>query len=109
MRSYSGFMTEDPSADFLAALDPGVRAVAARIIAAIPADLTVAVKWRQLTFALDTDYDHWICAISATKYTRRLTYRSGDDVQESVIEAVVAEALDVLPRFRQATMRAQSL
>jgi hypothetical protein len=126
-------MTEDPSAEFLSALHPEMRAIAERIIAAIPAGLTVAVKWRQLTFAVDGDYDHWICAVSATstnaalilhfgslldrdsfdrseaKYTRRITYRSPVDVQERVIESIVAEALGALPRFRQLTRRGGSL
>jgi hypothetical protein len=126
-------MTEGPSAAFLSGLDPGARAIAERVIAAIPADLTTAVKWRQLTFAVDGDYDHWICAVSATKnsaalilhygslldrdvfdpsdakYTRRITYRSPDEVEATLIEAVVAAALDALPRFRQATERGKPL
>jgi hypothetical protein len=27
----------------------------------------MAIKWRQLTFAMDQDFHHWICAISITK------------------------------------------
>jgi len=121
------------SANFLSGLTPEVRAIAERVVAAVPADLTAALKWRQLTFAVDGDYDHWICAVSATKhsaalilhfgsllgrdifdpsearYTRRVTYRSAEEVQATVIADVVAEALAALPRFRHETKRGKSL
>lgn len=126
-------MAEDPAADFLSGLDPGGRAIAEAIIAAVPADLTAAMKWRRLTFAVDGDYDHWICAVSASKhsaalvlhfgsllrrddfdpsdakYTRRITYQSRDDVDPTVIAAVVTEALGALPRFKRATARGTPL
>lgn len=129
--TYPGGMADDPMADFLAGLEPEVRATAELIATAVraSANLSCAVKWRQLTFAVDGDYDHWICAVSATKrsaalimhfgslldhdrfdpseakYTRRITYRTPAEVDVGAIRDIVGQAVDTLPQFRRATSR----
>lgn len=129
--TYPGSMADDPMADFLAGLEPEVRATAELIATAVraSADLSCAIKWRQLTFAVDADFDHWICAVSATKrsaalvlhfgslldhdifdasdakYTRRITYRTRDEVDVAAIRDIVGQAVDALPQFRRATSR----
>jgi hypothetical protein len=90
------------------------------------AALDAATKWRQLTFALDSDFDHWICAVAATsrqvrlvfhfgallddpaslfapsdaKFVRRINYASADDVDDAAVADLLTRALETLPRFR---------
>ena len=42
-----------------------------------PVKLDAAIKWRQLTFALQGDFHHWICAISVTKKSVGLVFHYG--------------------------------
>ena len=42
-----------------------------------PVKLDVAIKWRQLTFALQGDFHYWICAISVTKKSVGLNFHYG--------------------------------
>jgi hypothetical protein len=91
------------------------------------ADLDVAVKWRQLTFAVDGDFDHWICAIapartrvtltfhfgrllgddgglfneSDAKFVRKIGYESPEEVDGAAIADLVSEAIAALPTFRR--------
>ena len=77
-----------------------------------------AIKWRQLSF------DHWICAVSATKqrvslafhlgsllrdntgafaasdakYVRKVGYASADDVDEAVVHNLLAQAVEATRR-----------
>jgi hypothetical protein len=117
----------DTVADFLAPLAPAVRAVADEVVGAVQgcADFDIAVKWRQLTFALDGDFDHWVCAVAATrdrvdlklhfgglladprqvfvpessKFVRKLRFRSSPDPQ--LIADYVTRAVHALPEFRR--------
>jgi hypothetical protein len=69
----------DPAQDFVSELTPTLRPVTERLIAIIRAraPFGVAIKWRQLTFALDHDFDHWVCALAATGRRVNLTFHYG--------------------------------
>jgi hypothetical protein len=43
---------------------------------AVP-DVESAVKWRRLTFTVDGDYHHWLCAVAASKAGVRLVFHKG--------------------------------
>jgi len=122
-------VADDPIIEFLNGLTPAGRDVAERLIWIVTghATLDAAMKWRQLTFAVDNDFDHWICAVAATKrganltfhfgsmlsdrtgafapsdakYVRKICCTSRGDVDESVVRDLLTQALDTLPRFRQ--------
>ncbi|MCT7658997.1 DUF1801 domain-containing protein [Mycobacterium deserti] len=121
-------MVGDPRTEFLQHHKPAVRDAAERLIATITgcARFDEAIKWRQLTFAIDSDFDHWVCAVSATatharvafhfgtwlddpdavfdtsdaEFVRRISYRSADEVDQAVVRRLVTQALEELPRFR---------
>jgi hypothetical protein len=121
-------MATDPNTEFLEHLTPGAREVAERLILIVTshAAFDVAIKWRQLTFAVDGDFDHWVCAVAATarqtrlafhfgawlddpagvfeasdaEFVRKISYRSVDDVDEGVVRELLTQALEALPRFR---------
>ncbi len=122
-------VVEDPVAEYLSGLTPAVRKVAEHLAVIVKGHsrLDPAIKWRQLTFALDGDFDHWICAVAGTsrqarltfhfgallddvagvfapsdaKYVRRITFTRADDVDEAIVADLLAQALDTLPQFRQ--------
>ncbi len=126
-------MAGDLIENFLANLEPAPKASAVRLIALIRehGPLAVGIKWRQLTFALDADFDNWICAVSANrqrvhlvfhfgsllddrsgafepseaKFVRRIAFGSIDDVDDAVIGDLLSQALDTLPRFRAGVRR----
>lgn len=121
-------MARDPSSEYLGALAPGVRDTAERLIAIVTsqAEFDTAIKWRQLTFALDGDFDHWVCAVAATsrlarltfhfgawlddpaglfepseaQFVRKIGFRSASDVDEAAVRDLLTRALETLPRFR---------
>ena len=121
-------MPDDSVTDFLEGLTPPVRDVAERLILIVTAHAAfdVAIKWRQLTFAVDGDFDHWVCAVAATSkqarltfhfgawlddregvfepsdavYVRKVSYSAAGDVDEAVVRGLLGQALDALPRFR---------
>jgi hypothetical protein len=123
----------DPTTEFLNSLAPGARDVAERLIVIITdrSAFDVAIKWRQLTFAVAGDFDHWICAVAATtrganltfhfgsmlsdpagafassdaKYVRKIGYASASDVDEAGLRNLLTQAIDTLPRFRQQARR----
>jgi hypothetical protein len=106
-----------------------MRSVAQQLIAAVlrQADLDVAVKWRQLTFAVEGDFDHWICAVAPTKkrvnltfhfgrllrenaglfdesdakFVRKIGYETLEDVDDAAIGDLVSQAIAALPTFRR--------
>ena len=124
-------MSESAITLFLSGLPRDTAPIAARIAEAVSssADLDAAVKWKQLTFACDGDFDHWICAVSATtrsaalvihfgsllnrdefdpseaKFTRRVTYRAVDEVNDRLIAELVTLAIEALPTFRARVTR----
>jgi hypothetical protein len=54
---------------------PVVVAIDAAVRAAAPLDS--AVKWRQLVYALDGDFHHWICAVAVSKKRVTLNFHFG--------------------------------
>ena len=90
-------------------------------------DLGMAIKWGQLTFALDHDFHHWICAINITKtyvginfhfggllddthnkfkagtsrFLRKIEIRSVSEIENDVIKNFVAQAVDKWPYFKE--------
>jgi hypothetical protein len=42
-----------------------------------------AVEWRRLTFAMEDDWHHWICAVTTTKRGVRLLLHKGALLDES--------------------------
>ena len=60
----------DPLEQYLAGCDAGavptMRALDAAVRRASP-DLDVAIKYRILTYTLDRDWRHWVCALNTTK------------------------------------------
>jgi hypothetical protein len=114
--------------EFLRALDPRSRVLADVIVQIVEAaaDFDVAIKWRQLTFAIGGDFDHWVCAIAATKkqvnltfhfgslltdranalsgegvFVRKIPFTSTDDMDAGVIADLLHEAIERLPDFRR--------
>jgi hypothetical protein len=89
--------------------------------------LTRAVKWGRLTFALDGDYHHWLCAVGITRktvklsfhfgrllddpagvlrtsgseYLRWVEYRSVEDIDDAMLASLLAAAVRAYPVFRQ--------
>jgi hypothetical protein len=88
--------------------------------------LSCAVKWGQLTYAKDGDFHHWICAIKitrnfvglifhfggllvdpgkvfvtgASKFVRKIEYRSVDEIEENIILEFIHQAMDKLETFK---------
>ncbi|HEX2259621.1 MAG TPA: DUF1801 domain-containing protein [Actinomycetota bacterium] len=40
-------------------------------------EVDVAIKWRQLTFTVDDNWHHWLCAISVTAQEVNLMFHKG--------------------------------
>ncbi|UJW30925.1 DUF1801 domain-containing protein [Saccharothrix sp. AJ9571] len=47
------------------------------LVASADARLEKATKWGRLTFTLDGDWHHWLCAIAAPKSGVRLVFHKG--------------------------------
>jgi hypothetical protein len=88
--------------------------------------LTPAVKWGHLTYGLDGDFHHWICAIAVTKrwvslrfhfggllsdpdqvfragaskFLRSIDYVRAEDVDAGLVDRYVREALSRLDYFK---------
>lgn len=97
------------------------------------AALDSAIKWRQLTYAVDADYHYWICAINVTKklvtlrfhfggmledpegvlrvgeskWMRSLDFRPGEEVDEEMVERLVREAVGKREEFKERWNRLQ--
>jgi hypothetical protein len=112
--------TERLAAEYLPNLDGGLRATAERVIAVILEALPDAEherKWGRLTLTRESDWHHWICAVSATKkevklhihkgallsnpgglmkgdgrYTRAIAFRAPDEIDADVVACVLKEA-----------------
>lgn len=121
-------MAGDPIPEYLSGLAADLRATAERLVTIVTAHAAfdVAVKWRQLTFAVDGDFDHWVCAVAATSrqarltfhfgawlddpaglfepsdalFVRRIGFRSAGDIDEAAVRDLLTRALETLPRFR---------
>jgi hypothetical protein len=121
-------MAADPCTEYLSGLGEEVRSTAERLVAVVRshAEFDVAIKWRQLTFAVEKDFDHWVCAVAATagqarlafhfgawlddptglfepsdaRFVRKIGFRPGSDVDEGPLRDMLTRALLELPRFR---------
>jgi hypothetical protein len=73
-------MTDDILTTYLATVDPRfpplVRALHAAVREAAP-ELTVAVKYHMLMYAVGGDYRRWVCAIGVTKNAANLRFLYG--------------------------------
>lgn len=126
-------MDQNPIKTYLDGLSPQTRPVAERAVAIIAAHrrFDAKIRWRQLTFAVDNDFDHRICAVSATanrvsvafhfgaliddrrnvferstaKFVRRITAESAEDIDGEGIDDLLAQAVAALPRFRATARR----
>ena len=89
-------------------------------------ELACAIKWQQLTFALNNDFHHWICAIKKTKSSVNLNFHFGsylidnsnlliaqtskflrqmkfcqiNELNKAVITDFVQQAINKLPEFK---------
>jgi hypothetical protein len=72
-------MGDSALSEFLASARPDPAPIVVAIDAAIraAAPLQSAIKWRQLTYGVDGDFHHWICAIAVTKKQATLTFHFG--------------------------------
>jgi hypothetical protein len=103
-------------------LDPAWRSTVAELIDVILGELPDArheLKWGQLTFTRDGDWDHWICAISPTKgavklvihkgsllddpqgamegtgrYRRSISFRAPEEVDRDLVAPILRQAAD---------------
>lgn len=116
--------------DFTKNLDDSTKTIADKVISIIESHnkkLGAAVKWRQLTFGLDNDFDHWVCAISATKksvnlkfhfgnilddknkvftpedskFIRKIEIASVEDIDDKAIKDLMDQAIQKLPYFKE--------
>jgi hypothetical protein len=97
------------------------------VINSVDNRLTSDIKWRQLTFALEGNYHHWICAIAVTKksvnlvfhfggllddpnkiliaaaskFFRKIEFQSVDNIDEKQIKKLIFQAIDKLPYFKE--------
>jgi len=86
----------------------------------------VAIKWQQLTFTLNNDFHHWICAIRINKnnitlnfhfgsylndnlnlliaqksnFLRQLKFNGLSDLKQEIIIDFVRQAVNKLPEFK---------
>lgn len=120
----------NPKVTFLRNVDDNLRDAATaltKIIESSHKDFDVAIKWRQLTYGLNKDFDHWICALSAnkktvnlvfhfgsllkdknrlftkqdSKFTRKVEIQSVKDIDEAAIKDLLGQAIDKLQYFKQ--------
>jgi hypothetical protein len=54
---------------------PVVLAVDDAVLGVVPLDS--AIKWRQLVYAMEGDFHHWLCAIAVTKKRVTLNFHFG--------------------------------
>lgn len=97
------------------------------------AALDSAIKWRQLTYAVDGDYHYWICAINVTKklvtlrfhfggmledpegvlrageskWMRSLDFKPGEAVEEERVRGFVRQAVGKKEEFKERWKRGE--
>jgi hypothetical protein len=129
-------MGESALAEYLASARPDAAPIVTAIDAAIraAAPLATAIKWRQLTYGVDGDFHHWICALAVTKkqvtlnfhfgalladpegafrqgtskFMRMLDYTSPEAVDAGLIARRVTEAVARLDYFKANWQRIQA-
>lgn len=72
-------MAESALAEYLAGVRPDAAPIVIALDAAIhaAAPLQSAIKWRQLTYAVNGDFHHWICAIAVARKQVTLNFHFG--------------------------------
>jgi hypothetical protein len=115
---------------FLSGTSPQTQEIVNAIIAVISStehNFDMAIKWRRLTFALEHDFHHWICAIDITKtyvgiifhfggllndphnkfkvgassFLRKIEIRSLREIENDVIRNFIDQAVDKRPYFKE--------
>ena len=90
-------------------------------------DIQCAIRWKKITFGLNDDFHHWICAINLTKkyvglnfhfgsyladhsnilitktsrFLRQVEIKEINDINDSVIAELISQAVDKLDEFKQ--------
>ena len=126
-------MASNPIDNFVTGLTPELRPVAERVIESVikHRKWAIAVKWRQLTFAVADDFDHWVCAVAAnrqrvnlvfhygallpgweqrfeptaSKFVRKIPIESVGEVDDALISDLLDLAVETLPAFRARATR----
>ncbi len=122
--------TQKLVADFAESATAEQRRIVERLVDLIERSrppLDAAVKWRQLTFARQGDFHHWICAIAIRKnsvdlifhfgglldnphgvlkagsslFFRKIEYRTLQDVDDAVVLNLITQAVNRLDYFKQ--------
>ncbi|HAM45741.1 MAG TPA: hypothetical protein DCM67_12070 [Propionibacteriaceae bacterium] len=72
-------MTDDPFSAFLTKVRDDAEATVTALDATIrqATELDRAIKWGKLTYAVNGDFHHWICATSVSKTTVTVTFHFG--------------------------------
>jgi len=76
-------MSADPDAEvagWLSGLDQSLRQgveFLADVVTSAHASLERAIKWGRLTFTVDGNWHHWVCAVAATKKGAKLLLHKG--------------------------------
>ena len=74
-------MQRPPDVDeWLSRLNLGQRQQAehlARDVGASAGGVTAAIKWQRLTFTVNDDWHHWLCAITVSRQAVSLTFHKG--------------------------------
>lgn len=113
---------------FLENVRPEFREIAQRlhsIVQSVSNRLQYSIKWKKLTYAIDGDFHHWVCAISITKsnvglvyhfggllnderhllikgdskFFRKIEIKNSHNIDEDVIREFLLQAIDKLPYF----------
>lgn len=87
----------------------------------------IAIKWKQLTFAIENDFHHWICSINITKkfvglnfhfgglledpdnhflsgtskFLRKLEFKNAAEINSALINNFLIQATKKLPYFKE--------
>jgi hypothetical protein len=122
-------MSDDIVKGFVDAADPRFAEIVTALDVAIVSSeerLTPAVKWGHLTYGLDGDFHHWICALAVTKkwvslrfhfggllsdpdqvfragaskFLRSIDYVKAEEVDAGLVGRYVREALSRLDYFK---------
>ena len=82
-------------AEFTQSAAPGFQGIVSHLVDVIggaSVKLDTAVKWRQLTFAKEGDFHHWICAIALSKKSVNLIFHFGGLLDDSTGAFVIGSS-----------------
>jgi hypothetical protein len=100
-------MSSDFLNNFLGSVDPAIAPLVGALDAAISesgAGLDRAVKWKQLVYAKDHDFHHWICAVAPSRKKVSLRFHFGGLMSDSdeVFRAATGKFLRSIDYVNQA-------